>query len=106
MKLLLHALTIALLLCISALPAYADRHSDAKAQVEFGMEVAKKGLWKEAVVHWKKAISIDPAYAAAWNDLGIAYEQLGQFAEAREAYEKAVTLDPGSSYIRSNYDLF
>ena len=28
--------------------AYADARSDAKAQVEFGISVASKGLWKEA----------------------------------------------------------
>ncbi len=89
-----------------AVPAFADKRSDAKSQVEFGWEVAQKGLWKEALYRWQRAVEIDPAYAAAWNDLGIALEQQGQFDKARTAYERALKLEPNNSYIRQNYDLF
>ena len=40
---------------------------------------------------WERAVKIDPTYAAAWNNLAIAYEHEGQFEEARKAYEKAVS---------------
>lgn len=89
-----------------AAPAYADRRSDAKQQVEFGISVAQKGLWKEAAFRWEKAVEIDPSYAAAWNNLGIAYEQQGQFDDAKKAYDKAIKLDPNNEMIRQNYDLF
>ena len=89
-----------------ATPAFADRRSDAKAQVEFGITVASRGLWKEAAYRWEKAVEVDPTYGAAWNNLGIGYEQLGRFDDARKAYEKAIELEPGNSYVRSNYDLF
>ena len=89
-----------------AAPALADRRDDAKAQVSFGIDVAQKGLWKEATLRWRMAVQIDPSYAAAWNNLGIGYEQLGQFADAREAYEEAIKLEPNNSFIRNNYDLF
>lgn len=79
---------------------------EAKAQVDFGIAVAQRGLWKEAVFRFEKAVKADPTYSAAWNDLGIGYEQLGRFAEAREAYEKAMALDPDNNFIRTNYDLF
>ena len=86
--------------------AYADARSDAKSQVEFGIKVAQNGLWKEATYRWLKAVEIDPTYAAAWNNLAIGYEHEGKFDEAREAYDKAVTLDPKNLLIRQNYDLF
>lgn len=89
-----------------ATPAFADRRDDAKAQVEFGWDVAMKGLWNEALLRWLKAVELDPTYSAAWNDLGIAYEQQGKFSEARSAYEKALKLDPNNNFIRQNYDLF
>ena len=86
--------------------ALASARSDAKAQVEFGIAVAQRGLWKEALYRWERATEIDPTYAAAFNNLAIAYEQLGQFDKAREAYEKAVELEPANEMIRQNYDLF
>jgi Flp pilus assembly protein TadD len=97
---------IGLLLLVAAWPAYADRRSDAKDQVTFGISVAQRGLWKEATYRWEKAVEIDPTYAAAWNDLGVGYEQLGRFDDARKAYEKAAEVDPNNTYISNNYDLF
>jgi Flp pilus assembly protein TadD len=91
----------------SVVPAVAaDRHADAKAQVEFGITVAEKGLWKEATARWQKAVEMDPTYGAAWNNLGIGCEQLGRFDDARKAYEKALELEPDNTLIRNNYDLF
>ena len=94
------------LLSAFANPAFADRRSDAKDQVNFGITVARAGLWKEASFRWEKATEIDPTYGAAWNNLGIGYEQLGRFDDARKAYEKALEVDPNNTYIRNNYDLF
>jgi Tfp pilus assembly protein PilF len=99
--LLLAGLTVGL-----ATPAFADRRDDAKAQVEFGWDVAMRGLWNEATYRWEKAVEIDPTYSAAWNNLGIAYERQGKFDDAYKAYEKAIQLDPNNNFIRQNYDLF
>jgi len=87
-------------------PVYADARGDAKAQVEFGVNVAQKGLWREAIYRWERAVAIDPSYAAAYNNLAVAYEHEGHFDKARQAYEKATELDPNNAMIRQNYDLF
>lgn len=98
---------LALVFAISvAVPVAADRRSDAKAQVEFGIAIAQRGIWSGATYRFEKAVEIDPTYAAAWNNLGIGYEQQGKFNEARNAYEKAIALDPKNTFIRQNYDLF
>src|SRR5690349_2955783 len=86
--------------------SFADARSDAKAQVEFGINVAQRGLWREAIFRWEKAIELDPTYASAYNDLAIAYEHEGQLDKARKAYEKAVEIAPNNSQIRQNYELF
>src|SRR5438552_18569159 len=91
---------------VSASPAFADARSDAKAQVAFGINVAQRGLWREAIYRWEKAVELDPSYPAAFNDLAIGYEHEGQFDKARKAYEKALELDPNNSQIRQNYELF
>jgi Flp pilus assembly protein TadD len=95
-----------LLLTLAASPLFADARSDAKEQVEFGIRVAQRGLWREAVYRWQRAVSIDPTYAAAYNNLAIAYEHEGELEKARQAYEKATELDPGNAMIRQNFDLF
>jgi type IV pilus assembly protein PilF len=96
----------ALAAIFTATPAYADARSDARAQVEFGIDVAQRGLWREAIYRWERATQIDPTYAEAFNNLAVAYEHEGQFEKARQAYEKAVGLDPDNPQIRQNYDLF
>ena len=89
-----------------AAPGYADTRSDAKAEVDFGVNVAERGLWREAIYRWEKAVELDPGYAAAYNDLAVAYEHEGQLAKAKDAYEKALKIDPNNIQIRQNYELF
>jgi Tfp pilus assembly protein PilF len=97
----------AVVFCLGlAAPALADQRSEAKQQVEFGIEVAQRGLWREAIYRWERATQLDPTYAAAFNNLAIAYEHEGQLEKARGAYEKAVALDPGNAMIKQNFDLF
>ncbi len=103
---LFRALVVTAVVVAFAPSAYADARSSAKSQVDFGIKVAQNGLWKEATYRWEKAAQIDPTYAAAWNNLGIGYEHEGRFDDARQAYEKALALDPKNILIRQNYDLF
>jgi Tfp pilus assembly protein PilF len=86
--------------------AAADARGDAKKQVEFGIAVAQRGLWREAIYRWERAVQIDPTYAAAHNNLAIAYEHEGELDKARAAYEKAIELEPNNTYIKQNYELF
>jgi Tfp pilus assembly protein PilF len=95
-----------LVAAVSASAAAADVRDDAKAQVAFGIDVAQRGLWREAIYRWEKAVQIDPTYAAAFNDLAVAYEHEGQLDKARQAYDKAAALEPNNTQIRQNYDLF
>ena len=93
-------------LALAAVPAFADVRGNSKAQVDFGIKAAQRELWKEALYRWKRAVEVDPTYAAAYNNLAIAYEHNGQFDEARVAYEKALELEPNNVLIKQNYDLF
>ena len=66
----------------------------------------RQGLWREAIYRWERAVELDPTYAAAFNNLAIAYEQAGQLDKAKQAYEKAAELDPKNTSIKQNIDLF
>ena len=97
---------VALLAVVSSAILSADERSDARAQVDFGIEVARRGLWKEAIYRWERAIDLDSTYAAAWNNLAIGFEREGRLGEALEAYENALDLEPSNLAIEQNYDLF
>jgi Flp pilus assembly protein TadD len=94
------------LMLVAAAPLAADARDDAKKQVEFGIAVAQRGLWREAIYRWERAAQLDPTYAPAHNNLAIAYEHEGELDKARVAYEKAIELEPNNSYIKQNYELF
>ena len=95
-----------LFIILAGVAAPAAQRDEAKEQVEFGIQVAQRGLWREAIYRWERATQLDPTYAAAFNNLAIAYEHEGQLDKARESYEKAVALDPENAMIRQNFDLF
>ena len=97
--------SVVILLTVAA-AAYAQDRGKSKEQIEFGIKVAQLNLWNEALYRWQKATELDPTYAAAWNNLAIAYEHEGKFEEAKKAYEKALQLEPKNLMIRQNYDLF
>jgi Flp pilus assembly protein TadD len=94
------------LLSSLAAPAFADKRGDAKSEVAFGIDVAQRGLWREAIYRWERAVEIDPTYAPALNNLAVAYEHEGQLEKARQAYEKALEIEPNNAQIRQNFELF
>ncbi len=98
--------SVLVLLTAFAGVAYADARSEAKAQVEFGISVAQRGLWKEAIYRWERATQIDPTYAAGFNNLAVAYEHEGMLDKAAEAYERALKLEPDNALVRQNFELF
>ena len=102
----IRALLAALLVTVATAPLLADARDDAKKQVQFGIEVAQRNLWVEALLRWQRAVQIDPTYAAAYNNLAIGYEHEGDLDRARAAYEKALQLEPDNALIKQNYELF
>jgi Flp pilus assembly protein TadD len=56
------------------------------------------------------AVQASPKQAVYFNQLGIAYRMVGQFTKAKEAYEKAIALDPNYALAHLNlgilYDVY
>jgi tetratricopeptide (TPR) repeat protein len=44
--------------------------------------------------HLKEAVEAAPQFAKGWNALGLAYEQVNKYPEAKDAYEHAMAADP------------
>ena len=94
------------LLLLLLAPGERSAREQGQEELRFGIQVAKKGLWSEARFRFERAASLDPESAQALNNLAVAREQQGDFKGAREAYDKALKLKPGDTYIQQNYDLF
>ena len=50
--------------------------------------------WEDAVDAYRRVVSIDPTYAAAWNNLGLLLHRMGRYDEANVAYLAALKQDP------------
>ena len=86
-------LTAILLILGGALPVHA-KLDEAIRRNNFGAELLKQGKLAEAITEFRQAVTVDPAYAAAWRNLGFALDQAGQVDEAVTAYQKALALEP------------
>ena len=60
------------------------------------------GNYEKAVEYSKRAIRLNPNYAAAFNNLGVAYAKQGNFDIALECYEKAADIDPNYATAFNN----
>lgn len=64
--------------------------------------LAMQGRWEEAVTTNRSIIEVFPKDVNAYNRLGKALTELGRYAEAKEAYAKALEIDPKNSIARRN----
>jgi len=64
--------------------------------------LAMQGRWREAVATNKGIIDNFPKDVDAYNRLGRAYIELGDYLQAREAYSRAVELDPFNAIAKKN----
>lgn len=107
--LLVATLLVATLLAASlfgAPLAAQSQKATAKAQLEFGVEMAQRGLWSEALFRFKQANRIDPENPSVYNNLAVAHEALGLFDEALTLYRKGLELSPQDKGLRNNYARF
>lgn len=49
--------------------------------------------WESAVDAYERVVTIDPGYAAAWNNLGLLHHRMGHYERAGECYAKALGAD-------------
>jgi tetratricopeptide (TPR) repeat protein len=61
-----------------------------------------QGRWQEVVAANKTLLDNFPDDIDAYNRLGRAYMELGDYTLAREAYEKALSLDPYNTIAKKN----
>ncbi len=94
---------LALPLLLAAGPAYGP-------ELKSGFAAAEQGLWREARFRYDQALKKAEASGAEdyrlYNNLAVTAEALGDFAQARRWYEKAVALKPDDEPLRDNFAAF
>lgn len=68
-----------------AAPVQAEKVADA---FTLGNLCLQQGHYPEAIAAYEVALQADPAFAEAWNNLAIAYQNLGQDDKAMAAFRK------------------
>lgn len=108
MKIQKHDLLKILALCGLFIVLFAGRKSPETpaAQLEFGVEMAKRGLWSEALFRFKQAERANPGDPRILNNMAVSFEALGQFDKALDFYQRAIKADRGNSDLRRNYSRF
>src|SRR5512132_1526546 len=77
-----------------------------KDQNAYGSQMARKGFWREALFRYEKAAALHPESAEIQNNLGVAYESVGETSRALAAYKRALELAPQDQKIKRNYARF
>ncbi len=78
----------------------------ARQQWQFGVDMANRGLWSEALFRFEQARRIEPEHPAILSNIAVAHEALGLFDEALAYYRQALRLAPRERDVRRNYSRF
>jgi len=85
----------------------AQNHPDESARLrrvlpERAIALAMQSRWAEAVEVNRAILALEPNDADAYNRLGKAQLELGNYRDAYEAYKRAVELAPGNAIAQKN----
>ncbi len=77
--------------------------NDERAHFNLGGYHFGQQEYAQAIEHYKKANELAPSYSPAYNILGYAYRQAGDFANAELAFQKYIELIPGDPNPYDSY---
>lgn len=81
-----------------------ERRGRRRQLAQQAITLAVQSRWQEAVDINRQIIDIVPDDPEAYNRLGKAYTELGQIADAREAYQNALGADAANLIAQRNLD--
>lgn len=100
------ALSVLATLALASCGAGRANPDQSDAQLAFGIKMAKRGLWSEALFRFKQAEEINPGNPRYLGNMAVAYEALGQFELALDLYQRALKASPSDGDLRRNYSRF
>jgi len=78
------------------------RSLEAADWFDKGFKSQEAGKYIDALVHYGKAIQLDPKIAQIYNNRGLVYYFMDDFANAESNFDKALELDPGLAMVYNN----
>jgi len=69
---------------------------------KLAIDLAMQGRWREAIAANKLIVEDFPKDVDAYNRLGRAFMELGEYTQAKEAYRQTIELDPFNAIARKN----
>ncbi|MEX0959746.1 MAG: type IV pilus biogenesis/stability protein PilW [Burkholderiales bacterium] len=83
-----------------------DAQSRAQIHTELGAAYYGAGQYAVAIEELEIALSADPDYVPAINQLGLVHLTLGQDGKAQQRFERALRLAPDDPSVNNNYGMF
>lgn len=74
----------------------------ARIRFNYGTYLLEKNRLETAEAQLRRAVHLDAHNAPAWANLGVAVARLGDKAEARRCFERAIHADPGNRTAAEN----
>lgn len=71
-----------------------SKDKDAMDAYNSGLRPLANENYTEAIPFFEKAVSIDPKFAFAWDNLGICFRKTGKYEKAEAAYKQSLAADP------------
>lgn len=99
-------LVIALMIGLSASSRAVEGAPSLDKEIAFGVKMAQRGLWSEALFRFKRAAELRPGDSKVLNNLAVSYEAVGQYDNALLAYKEALKADPANRELKRNYSRF
>lgn len=76
---------------------------DARVVAEYGKVLVQQGRINEALDFLRRAVQLQPNDWTYYSALGVALDSKGDYPNAKQAYERALTLKPGESAVLNNF---
>jgi hypothetical protein len=81
-----------------------DKTRVKRVRAEQAIQFAMQSRWDDAITANRAIIAMFPDEPEAYNRLGKALSETGKIKEAREAYQKALELEPTNNIARKNLE--
>jgi tetratricopeptide (TPR) repeat protein len=81
-----------------------ERARQQRQLTDQAINLALESKWEEAVSTNRQLLGLFPRDLSTLNRLGKALSELGQYADARQAYTEALEVDPTNNIARKNID--